>query len=78
MSEEQAKYILTTDGDAHWFVIPADKRGEWSEWCERVAQYWEEYYLHDDDAESAPAQPDWAVAVGGAPSRVKFIGYEIE
>lgn len=69
---EQTKYILTTDGDSHWFVIPADKHKEWSIYCDAANTYWDGLLATDP-----PVQPSWADEVGGAPSRVKFSDYEI-
>jgi hypothetical protein len=67
------EYILTTDGDSHWFVIPANKRDEWEKYCDAAATYWEGLLTTEE-----PKQPGWADAVGGAPSLVKFTDYEIE
>ncbi len=72
MSNEQ-QYILTTDDDAHWYVIPADKEAEWRTWCEAAAKYWWDLPENQDE----PVMPEWAVSIGGAPSLVKFSNYEI-
>jgi len=53
------KYIITTDGDCHRYVIPADKKSEWSKWME------------SEDAELGHV-PDWAYSIGGDPSQVEF------
>jgi len=68
----QAKYILTTDGDSHWFVIPVDKRDEWRIYVDKATTYWDGLLTTEP-----PVQPDWADEVGGAPSRVIFSDYEI-
>lgn len=68
------RYRLTTDDDSHWFVIPVEKSEEWGEYCEKVTRFWEEM----PDGEGPPEEPEWAVAVGGAPGRVQFGEYEIE
>lgn len=68
------KYRLITDGDTHWFVIPADKEDEWSTFCEAAEKYWDDIPF---DYEEAPKQPEWAIALGGGPSRVVFGEYEI-
>jgi hypothetical protein len=73
------QYILDTDDDSHWFVIPADKEQEWSDWLDAMSSYerkWFQGLVGEND--SQPPQPEWAEAVGGAPSRVKFKEYKIE
>jgi len=72
MDDMLIEYILTQDEDGHWFVIPANKEEEWSEYLDKV--------YSEDLSEDAPiiVQPDWVDEVGGAPSRVKFMGYVIE
>jgi hypothetical protein len=67
------RYVLATDGDSHWFVIPADKRDEWSEYCDAAEKYWWDI----PENEEPPVQPDWADEVGGKPSLVTFANYEI-
>ena len=34
------QYMLTTDEDCHWYVIPADKKDEWAVFCEESSKYW--------------------------------------
>jgi hypothetical protein len=69
------KYILTTDDDSHWYVIPADKRDDWLSYVSKSTYYWEHVI---PEGEEAPVQPDWAIALGRGPSSVKFYDYEIE
>ncbi len=63
MSTPNQEYILTSDDDGHWYVIPADKLREFGE---AVSAF-------DDTGDI----PDWADPVGGSPCRVKFKGYRI-
>ena len=49
-------HILVQDDSCHWYVIPAEKEGEWNR-------------LDFEDGEPVP---EWAEAVGGAPSLVRF------
>lgn len=69
------QYILKQDDDGHWFVIPADKENEWSEYIEAVYRYWDDIPF---DNVPPPTEPEWVEQVGGAPSRVKFSEYTIE
>lgn len=71
---KNVEYILTTDEDSHWYVIPADKEHEWNRYCEKAAKYW--WNMPED--EEPPEEPMWAVSVGGAPSLVRFSHYRIE
>jgi hypothetical protein len=57
----EGRFYLGTDNDGHWFVIPADKRDEWSEWLDI-----------DSDDERAWDAPDFARDLGGNPSCVTF------
>lgn len=68
------KFILTTDGDGHWYVIPADKQQEFAGIVEAIGKYWEADSRY---TEAPPEIPDYAKAVGGAPSLVEFTGYTI-
>lgn len=52
-------FTLVRDDDSHWYVIPVDKADEW-------------YDLLDDESDDLP---DWAVSVGGSPSRIVFDTY---
>lgn len=71
------EYVLTTDDDGHWYVIPADKQGDWWKWVEYSTKFWDnQLYLDNPDLE-APDVPDWADEVGGAPSLVTFREYTI-
>lgn len=67
------KHILTTDGDSHWYVIPAGKVDEWNAWCDAIGRYWEER----DYSSDPPDMPEWAVEVNGSPSKVLFGEYKI-
>ncbi len=57
-------YELVCDNDGHWYVIPADKDSDWSNWLET-----EECALGD--------VPDYVEEVCGSPSLVKFKKYTI-
>lgn len=69
------EYIITTDGDCHNFVIPADKKKEWDDYLDAVTAYWHQEFIEDDDL--GPIQPSWADSVGGSPSLVRFQNYRI-
>ena len=58
MTKEPGPYILKSDNDGHWYVIPRAR--------ERQFDYW---YWGDGIA------PEWAEAVGGAPSLVLIDSY---
>jgi hypothetical protein len=58
-------YVLDTDGDCHWYVIPKARLADWWKWINSPA--WENGVV-----------PDYATAVGGAPSLVVFKEYRIE
>jgi hypothetical protein len=58
-------FCLTLDDDGHWYVIPDDKRDAFNEWVE------------SEDVECGLTPPDWAVPVGGSPTRVRFRGFSI-
>jgi hypothetical protein len=55
------EFILTQDGDCHWFVIPFSRQPEW----EKLTNL-EEFEI-----------PEWAEEVGGSPSLVRFRDYSI-
>lgn len=57
------RYCLTRDNDCHWYVIPAARQQEWSEWL--------------DSPEYEDGEPEWAKPVGGSPSLVTFVDPEI-
>ena len=64
MSEE--RYLMTTDNDSHWYIIPYAKRGEWQKWLDL-----------DQDDPTAWETPDFAEEIGGSPTLVTFTGYKI-
>lgn len=58
------EYILVTDNDSHWYVIPYEREEDWN------------YFLElDPDDEASWDVPSWADAVGGSPSNVVFKDY---
>lgn len=57
------KYILVTDCDCHWYIIPFDKELSWDNWCK----------ANVNDGE----YPDYATEVGGNPSLVTFENFKI-
>lgn len=69
------EYVLVSDNDGHHYVVPADKQREADDYFAAVSRYWEPGSDHDGEP---PAEPEWLVAVGGAPSRVRFTGFRIE
>lgn len=70
------KYILTTDGDGHWYVVPVEKEAEFSLICDAIGEFWDSNPPRPMN-EHPPEIPAYAVQVGGAPSRVEFTGYTI-
>lgn len=68
------RYILATDGDSHWYVIPADKVNEWNAWSDATEKYWDGC----DYSNKPPDMPEWADEVNGSPQNVVFSEYEIE
>lgn len=68
-------FVLIQDEDCHWYVIPADKQEAASKYFEAVGRYWQ-----PDKPKGArlPKEPEWLVAVGGAPSLVEFTGWTIK
>lgn len=55
------RYFMSMDGSGHWYVIPVERTAEWEAWTD----------ISEDD-ERAWDAPDFARAVGGAPSCVTF------
>jgi len=53
-------YNLVRDNDCHWYLIPADKKQEWNDWCDL-----------DSDDEASWNTPDFAVAID-SPSEIPF------
>jgi hypothetical protein len=47
------KYILTTDNDCHWYLIPTEKYDQWNTW------------LESEDEETCWNVPSFAKAVDG-------------
>ena len=56
------RYVLNNDDDGHWYILPADKKEEFSNWV-----------YGPEDAE----QPEWARSIGGHPNNVTFAEPEI-
>jgi len=59
------RHVLAEDDDGHWYVIPRSRLKDFYNW------------LSSDEAEMG-SQPDWAEMVGGSPSLVSFVEFEIE
>lgn len=71
------EYILTQDDCGRYYVIPADKEKEWSDYLNAVMAYWDQEFI-DDENGVQPIEPVWVDPVGGSPSRVKFKSYRID
>lgn len=56
------RFCLASDEDAHWYIIPADKKSEW------------EQLNFDEDVLD---QVDWARRLSGRPNSVTFIDAQI-
>ena len=65
MNKEPGPYMLVTDHDTHWYVIPVDREESFHEW------------LGGPDCEDGEIPP-WVDQVGGHPCLVKFDSYTIE
>ena len=50
------RYVLSQDSDCHWYVVPAEKLGDFEQWT--ASDSWD--------------MPVYAIQVGGAPSLVSF------
>jgi hypothetical protein len=61
VTNADTRYVLVQDNDSHWYVIPEGKQAEFNAWLEI-----------DSDDERAWDAPEFAHAVGGAPSAVSF------
>lgn len=55
----QTRYFLVSDGDGHWYVVPATHREQWDDWIDS------EDYINGID-------PEFATPVDG-PSSVTFV-----
>lgn len=65
------KWMLVQDDDGHWYVIPRDREADWDAW---MAAPEPDLDLPEDQIDyTAWNAPDWAEAVGGAPSLVTFL-----
>jgi hypothetical protein len=64
-SKAAGPYIIVTDDDAHWYVIPKAALSKWDAW------------LLSEEAELGDI-PNFSEAVGGSPSLVLFGTYIIE
>lgn len=53
-------WMLTSDDDGHWFVIPVAMEQEFNDYVAKVANGGD------------PNEPEWAHAVGGSPTLVQF------
>ena len=73
-SKKKTEYILITDNDGHWFVIPADKQDEWWSYLIAVDAAGNP---SDDNPPDYPQEPEWVEQVGGAPLLVRFTEYKI-
>ena len=66
MIEEYESYFLSQDNDSHWYVIPSEKEEDWNDFLDI-----------DEDDEASWDIPDWADAIGGSPSLVRFPNYRV-
>lgn len=57
------EYVLASDGDGHWYVIPVEKQKAWWKWAD------------DEDNWDIP---EYAEYVNGPVSNVRFKDYRIE
>lgn len=64
---DEARYFMTTDHDAHWYIVPTEKRMDWERW------------LDIDETEPASWEaPAFAKRIGGSPSLVTFTNPVVE
>lgn len=59
--KKKPEFILAQDADGCWYVIPADKQGEFDKWVRSAA--WD--------------KPDFVVEVGRSYRRVRFTGFTL-
>jgi hypothetical protein len=59
---ELGPYVFESDGDGHFYVIPAARMKDWAVW------------IDSQDAQDG-IEPDWADIVGGNPSLISFSDY---
>jgi len=65
---EPGPFVLVTDNDSHWYVIPSARQ-----------EHWDAQASNDFTGEEGPDEiPDYADQVGGSPSLVVFDSYSIE
>lgn len=64
-SDSATEYVEAFDSNSHRYIIPADKRSEWEEWCE---------ISYDD--ERSWEEPSFAKRIDGA--TIVFTGYRLE
>ena len=57
------RHVLAEDDDGHWYVIPRSRLKDFYNWL---------------SSDESGIEPDWAKRVGGSPSLVSFVEFEIE
>lgn len=60
-------YVLLSDNDGHWYVVPEENMAEFSNWLEL-----------DPDNPDSWEPPGVCEQVGGAPNLVRFKNYVID
>lgn len=59
-------FFLSQDSDCHWYVVPEENTEEWYQWAEL-----------DSEDERSWTPPEFAIRLGGSPSRVIFKHWRI-
>lgn len=57
----EPRFFLATDNDGHWYIVPDERRSEWSAWRDL-----------DPENEDSWDAPEWARRLGGSPELVTF------
>ena len=60
------EYMLISDDDGHWYVIPAELESEFDKWVEDTS---DPFSLQSPDADFEEYR------IGGSPRRIKFKHY---
>lgn len=68
------RFCLVSDDDGHYYIIPYDKKVDWSCYLEECEHYWGEQNYDGDP----PEQPEWAETLGCSPTMVSFSDWKVE
>ena len=63
MTDAASRYFFDSDDDGHYFMVPAERREEWTAWLK---------VTEDRDNEEGWNAPEWARPLPYHPSRYTF------